>query len=120
MWNPFLSCTGSMHLLSCSTIACMFSKQFQQHSCLAVILFPNQAVSFCYQHRENLSGISTGRSHRDLSIDKEKIKLSENWSKLPEHIQSKHETVATLFGVGEVPLYLARQNFAFLIKHFQK
>ncbi|GBM23103.1 hypothetical protein AVEN_150523-1 [Araneus ventricosus] len=44
----------------------------------------------CLIHTHDLSVIPTTRSHRDSSSENEEARESENFSKLPDHLQSGH------------------------------
>ncbi|GBM04398.1 hypothetical protein AVEN_35579-1 [Araneus ventricosus] len=51
--------------------------------------------SMCFLHRRNLSEIPTIRSRRDSSPDNDEVRYSENFSKLPERLQSVGETFSS-------------------------
>ncbi|GBN89401.1 hypothetical protein AVEN_168708-1 [Araneus ventricosus] len=59
------------------------------------------------QHLETLHRISTTRSHRDSNPENEEARQSENFSKLPDHVQSGPETVPALVGQCEMMHHLA-------------
>ncbi|GBL72027.1 hypothetical protein AVEN_115055-1 [Araneus ventricosus] len=79
------------------------------------INFSNMTCYACFQFRQSpfASTIDTifqespqPEVTRDSSPDKEETRQSENFSKLPDHLQSGHEAVPALVGQGDVAHHL--------------